>query len=48
MKICINQIWPEEIVNKKNKFKIAIQINGKTKEVIEIAENLSKEEILSF
>jgi len=46
--LCINQRWPEEIVDQKNKLKIAIQINGKTKEVIEIAENLSKEEILNF
>ena len=46
--LCINQRWAEEVVNKKNKLKIAIQINGKTKEVIEIAENLSKEEVLSF
>ena len=46
--LCINQRWPEETINKKNKLKIAIQINGKTKEVIEITENLSKEEVLSF
>ncbi len=46
--LCINQIWPEEAVIKKNKFKIAIQINGKTKEIIEVDGSSSKEEILKI
>ena len=44
--LCINEKWVEEKVKKKIKLKIAIQINGKTKEVIEVDDNLSKEEVL--
>ena len=32
----------------KNKIKIAIQINGKTKEIIEIDDKISKEEVLEI
>ena len=34
--LCINERWPNEKVKKKNSIKLAIQINGKTKEVIQI------------
>ena len=46
--LCVNQTWPKEIVNKKSKFKIAIQINGKTKEIIEVDGSYSKEEVLKI
>ena len=32
--LCINEIWPLEDVIIKSEIKIAIQINGKTKEII--------------
>ncbi len=44
--LCINQSWPVEEVKKKTKFKLAIQINGKTKEIIEIDGSLSKQMVL--
>ena len=44
--LCINQSWPVEEVKKKTKFKLAIQINGKTKEIIEIDDSLSKQMVL--
>ena len=44
--LCINEAWPLESVKRETSFKIAIQINGKTKEIIEINNNLSKEIIL--
>ena len=44
--LCVNESWPLENVKKKTKLKIAIQINGKTKEVVEIDDQLSKEMIL--
>ena len=44
--LCINESWPLENVKKKTKLKIAIQINGKTREVVEIDDQLSKEMIL--
>ena len=46
--LCINQSWINEDVQKKIKLKIALQINGKTKEIIEIDEQLSKENILEI
>ena len=46
--LCINQSWPVEEVKKKTKFKLAIQINGKTKEIIEIDDSLSKQMILEL
>ncbi len=45
--LCINEIWKKESVKKKEKLKIAIQINGKTKQIIEIDEGLSKEMVLN-
>ncbi len=46
--LCINEVWPTESVKKKNKSKIAIQINGKTREVIEIDSSLTKEDVLEI
>ena len=46
--LCVNQSWPTEIVNKELKLKIAVQINGKTKEIIEVDENISKEEVIKI
>ena len=47
-KLCINEVWLSEKVKKKMNLKIAIQINGKTRDVIEIDEKLSKEMILDI
>ncbi len=44
--LCINQNWILENVKKETNLKIAVQLNGKTKEIIEINENLSKEMVL--
>ncbi len=44
--LCVNESWEEEEVKKKNFLKIAIQINGKTKEVIVIDEKSSREIVL--
>ncbi len=46
--LCINQAWLNEDVKKKVIIKIAIQINGKTKEIIEIDEKFSKEKVLEI
>tara|TARA_E500000178_G_scaffold19780_1_gene18622 strand:+ start:6141 stop:8654 length:2514 start_codon:yes stop_codon:yes gene_type:complete len=46
--LCINESWPEEKIDKRAKVKIAIQINGKTKEVIEIDESIKKEGVLDL
>ncbi len=46
--LCINESWVVEDVKKNIKFKIAIQINGKTKEIIEVDEKLTKDGILSI
>ena len=46
--MCINEAWPIEEVKKKNTTNIAIQINGKTKEVIQIENKISKEEVLDI
>ena len=45
-KLCINEDWPVENVIKKKNLKIAAQINGKTKEIVEIEEGLPKEMVL--
>ncbi|MDC3184111.1 leucine--tRNA ligase [Pelagibacteraceae bacterium] len=44
--LCINEAWPLEDVQKKSEIKIAIQINGKTREIIEIDDKISKEKVL--
>ncbi len=46
--LCINEKWIDEDVKKKINLKIAIQINGKTKEIIEIDETTSKEKVLEI
>ena len=38
----------QEEVKKKTSIKIAIQINGKTKEIIQIEDKISKEEVLEI
>ena len=37
-----------EDIKKKTKLKIAIQINGKTKEIIEIEDKITKENVLEI
>ena len=46
--LCINESWPREKVKKKTNYKVAVQINGKTKEIIEIDENIQKEDLLKI
>ena len=46
--LCINESWPQEKIEKREKIKIAIQINGKTKEVIEVDESTKKEKVLDL
>ncbi len=46
--LCINEAWPLESVQKKSEIKIAIQINGKTREIIEIDDKISKEKVLEI
>ena len=43
--LCINEVWPLEDVKKETIVKIAVQINGKTKAIIEIDGELSKKEV---
>ena len=44
--LCINESWPIEEIKRKIKLKIAVQINGKTKEIVEIDDHLPKQIIL--
>ena len=46
--LCIGESWPVEEVKKKTSIKIAVQINGKTKEIIQIEDKVSKEEVLEI
>ena len=46
--LCISESWPVEEVKKKTSIKIAVQINGKTKEIIQIEDKISKEEVLDI
>ena len=46
--LCINQKWLNEEVNKEVKIKIAVQINGKTREIIDIDKSYSKEKVLQI
>ena len=46
--LCINEAWPLENAIRKSEMKIAIQINGKTKEIIEIDDQFSKETVLEI
>ena len=46
---CINNKWPEGIENSMDKkSKIALQVNGKTRSVIEIEKVATKEEVVSI
>ena len=47
--LCINQGWPEEnVINIKTKNKIAVQINGKTKGVVEIEQSMDKNAVIDI
>jgi len=46
--LCINEAWPLEDVIRKSEIKIAIQINGKTKDIIAIDNGFSKEKVLEI
>jgi len=46
--LCINEAWLLEDVIRKSEIKIAVQINGKTKEIIEIDDRFSKEKVLEI
>ncbi len=46
--LCVDEKWIYEEVEKKIKLNIALQINGKTRDVIEIDDNLSKESVLKI
>tara|TARA_B100000963_G_scaffold316350_1_gene296092 strand:- start:1153 stop:3666 length:2514 start_codon:yes stop_codon:yes gene_type:complete len=46
--LCINERWIEEKIQSKVKIKIAVQINGKTKEIVEVDDQSSKEDILGI
>ena len=46
--LCISEVWPEEETQRKIKLNIAIQINGKTRKIIKIDEDLTKESILEL
>ena len=46
--LCINESWLDEKVSKKIKLKIAVQINGKTRDIIETDNEISKEDVLEL
>ena len=47
--LCIDQKWPKEIINEANITRdIAIQVNGKTRHVVSIDVNMSKEKVLEI
>ena len=46
--LCINENWTLENVEKHSELKIAIQINGKTKEIMKIDDKFSKEKIIEI
>ena len=46
--LCINENWVDERVSKIIKLKIAVQINGKTRDVIEADNEISKEAVLEL
>ncbi len=47
--LCINQKWPVENIGKINtKLSIAVQINGKTRSVVEIDSDMKREEIIKI
>ena len=46
--LCINEVWPIEDVKKDFNLKIAVQINGKTREIVEIDKNTEKKEVIQI
>ena len=47
--LCIEESWPvEEIENKDENFNIAVQINGKTRSIIEINKAIGKEKVFEL
>ena len=46
--LCINEKWVYENVKKRLSLKIAIQVNGKTKHILEIEDGLSKDNVLNL
>jgi len=45
--LCINEKWPEISVSREsNKFKIAVQINGKTRSVLEVDNRYNENKII--
>ncbi len=46
--LCIEEVWPVENFERKVNLNLAIQINGKTKGIIEIDKNLKKEEVIQI
>ena len=47
--LCINQKWPVEKVDRNStKINIAVQINGKTRNIIELKNDLNKEEVMKI
>ncbi len=46
--LCINEDWKMENVNRKVRLKLAIQINGKTKDILDVEDSFSKEIILDL
>ena len=46
--LCINEVWPIENVKKDLNLKIAVQINGKTREIVEIDKNTEKHEVIQI
>ena len=46
--LCINEAWQREKVVKKTKQKLAVQINGKTRVIIEVDETSSRDGVLKI
>ena len=46
--LCVNQRWPVEEIKSELNLKLAIQINGKTKEIIEINSNFEKDDVMKI
>tara|TARA_B100000579_G_scaffold256524_1_gene211171 strand:+ start:24 stop:536 length:513 start_codon:yes stop_codon:yes gene_type:complete len=45
--LCVNNGWPSEKLNKKSNLKIALQINGKTKAILEVSDKTPKEGVIN-
>ncbi len=46
--LCINNSWPIEKLTKKSNIKIALQINGKTKAILEVTDDTPKEGVINL